>query len=516
MSRKLPLSWLIPRRDESGKALSRRIRVVLTLSIVFANVIGALIVVALGILVLPIPNGGEISDGTARLINGAAAAVVLLAFSFIGSWWGLRRLRTASDWLKEEREPNEREQRIVLGGPRRIVVVNIVMWSVAAVAFGVLNAMFSAEGGLRVATLIAFAGVSTCAFVYLIAERQLRPAAARALTATDDIDRRLSPGIKSRTLLAWTTGSAVPLLGLLVVGSSALTQNDFTKSELALLMTVLSVTGLIVGAYLVFLAARAISDPVVSLRESLDRVREGDLESDVVVYDASEVGQLQTGFNRMLAGLRERERLEDLFGRHVGEAVAREAVEQDIELGGETRDVAILFVDVIGSTAVAAERDPQEVVDLLNEFFKVVVDTVHAHDGWVNKFEGDAALAIFGAPMPVDNAETKALAAARELAGRLADEVELDAGIGVSAGTVVAGNIGDERRFEYTVIGDPVNEAARLTELAKDESGRVLASSAILEAADEDECKHWQIDREVELRGRKEKTEVATLASASD
>lgn len=509
----MPLAWLIPRPDESGKELSRRIRVVLTLSIVGANIIGALIVVALGILVLPIPNG-EASAGTASLVNGAVAAVVLPAFCFIGSWWGLRRLGTARVWLEADREPNEREQRIVLGGPRRIVVVNAALWASAAVGFGLLNAIaFEFEAGLRVATLVAFAGISTCAFVYLIAERQLRPAAARALAATEDMDRRLSPGIKSRTLLAWTTGSAIPLLGLLVIGTSSLTQNDFVFQDLKVLTTVLSATGLVVGAYLVFLAARAISDPVVSLRASLERVREGDLEADVTVYDASEIGQLQTGFNRMLGGLRERDRLEDLFGRHVGEEVAREALEQEIELGGETRDVAILFVDVIGSTTIASEREPQEVVELLNEFFKVVVDTVHKHDGWVNKFEGDAALAVFGAPVPLDGAETKALAAARELARRLADEVELDAGIGVSAGAVVAGNIGDERRFEYTVIGDPVNEAARLTELAKEERSRVLASGAILGMADSGEREQWKLDREVELRGRREKTRVATLAT---
>jgi adenylate cyclase len=130
----------------------------------------------------------------------------------------------------------------------------------------------------------------------------------------------------------------------------------------------------------------------------------------------------------------------------------------------------------------------------------------------VNKFEGDAALAVFGAPVPIDDAPTSALSAARELASRLREEVELDAGIGVSAGTVVAGNIGEVRRFEYTVIGDPVNEAARLTELAKEEPGRVLASSRILDEASEGERQLWHVEREVELRGRTRPTEVATLA----
>ena len=409
--------WLIPRSDESGRALARRIRVVLTASIVFANAVGALIVVALGIFVLPIPSGDS-SEGTVRLVNGVGAAIALVVFSFIGSWWGLRRLRSAREWLAEDRAPDGSEQRIVLGGPRRIVVVNIVIWSIAAVAFGLLNSSFSLEAGSRVATLIAFAGVSTCAFVYLIAERQLRPAAARALQAAPQ-ERRLSPGIKTRTLLAWAMGSAIPMLGLMVIGISSLAENDFSADELALIMLVLGLTGLLVGAYLLFLAARAVSDPVVALRKGFERVERGDLEAEVTVYDASEIGQLQAGYNRMLAGLRERERLEDLFGRHVGEQVAREALEQGVELGGETRDVAVLFVDVIGSTGLAAEREPHEVVEMLNAFFSVVVEVVAAHDGWVNKFEGDAALAVFGAPVPTDDPASSALAAGRELAARL-------------------------------------------------------------------------------------------------
>ena len=122
----------------------------------------------------------------------------------------------------------------------------------------------------------------------------------------------------------------------------------------------------------------------------------------------------------MVGGLRERERIHDLFGRHVGEDVARAALEQDVELGGETREVSVLFVDIVGSTTLASEREPDEVVELLNSFFAVVVEVVRDHGGWVNKFEGDAALAVFGAPTPLERHADCALAAARTLAERLA------------------------------------------------------------------------------------------------
>src|SRR5204862_722277 len=132
--------------------------------------------------------------------------------------------------------------------------------------------------------------------------------------------------------------------------------------------------------------------------------------------------------------------------------------------------------------------------------------------GLVNKFEGDAALCVFGAPVESPHASADALAAARELRDRLRGELPaVEMGIGVSAGTAVAGNIGAEQRFEYTVIGDPVNEAARLCELAKARPERVLASNAALERASESESAAWTLGDAVTLRGRDAETRLATV-----
>jgi len=238
----------------------------------------------------------------------------------------------------------------------------------------------------------------------------------------------------------------------------------------------------------------------------------GDFSVDVPIYDGTELGILQAGFNDMLHGLREREKMRDLFGRHVGPDVARAALESGVKLGGEVRRVGVLFVDIIGSTAMASNRPPEEVVAVLNRFFDIVIDVVNRHGGWINKFEGDAALAIWGAPVPHPTMEASLLAAARELGERLRRDVpEVGAGIGVSAGNAVAGNIGAAQRYEYTVIGDPVNEAARLTELAKDVPALVMANGTLLDAAGE-EADHWHRLSPVVVRGRSQETPLATPA----
>jgi adenylate cyclase len=177
----------------------------------------------------------------------------------------------------------------------------------------------------------------------------------------------------------------------------------------------------------------------------------------------------------------------------------------------EQRDVTAMFVDLVGSTALAEVLAPEQVVDTLNAFFGAVATAVAAEGGWVNKFEGDGALCVFGAPAAQPDHAPRALRAARSLRERLAELAAsypgMDAGIGVSSGAVVAGNVGTEARYEYTVIGGPVNEAARLTELAKERPGRVIASGGALERA-RDEATHWTPLGTVALRGRSTPTPI--------
>jgi adenylate cyclase len=272
----------------------------------------------------------------------------------------------------------------------------------------------------------------------------------------------------------------------------------------------LAIVALIIGLAGTVLSAMAISDPLRQLRWALGEVQRGNYNAHMQIYDATELGLLQAGFNDMVRELAERQRMRDLFGRYVGEDVARRALERGTELGGQERDVAVLFIDLVGSTELAATRPPGEVVTVLNDFFRVVVDTVQEHGGFVNKFQGDAALCIFGAPIEHPDAAGAALAASRELHDELVSVLQqTEFGIGVSAGRAIAGHIGAHSRFEYTVIGDPVNEAARLTELAKLEEGHVLASAITVSGAMDAEALCWNVGEIVNLRGRTAPTQLA-------
>jgi adenylate cyclase len=176
-----------------------------------------------------------------------------------------------------------------------------------------------------------------------------------------------------------------------------------------------------------------------------------------------------------------------------------------------------VFIDIVGSTQLVTSQPPTKVVQVLNRFFTVVVEEVDRNHGLVNKFEGDASLAIFGAPNHLDCPEDAALGTARAIADRLAHEMpECQAGIGVAAGQVVAGNVGAKERFEYTVIGEPVNEAARLCELAKSHPGRLLSTADTIEGASETESAHWTLGDTVTLRGYEESTRLASPAEPAE
>lgn len=476
-------------------------------AVVVSNVGGALVVYLLAVVVIPDPVG--FGGRATRVLDevlffGYTAVAVLL-----GAVAGRRSFAPVRELLRSERPLDAEEQRLVLRGPLRMMQVHVVLWGLASIGWPVINVFFSPLLALKLGLTVLLAGLTTCTVVYLLTERISRPAVASVLSTAVPSGSG-TPSVAGRSVLSWALGSGIPVLGLMLIAGVAEATGYRPTQRLIWVMLALGAIALAVGLLITLLAAGGVADPINSLREAITRVEHGDLRAEVPVFGGSEIGQLQAGFNHMVGRLRERERLQDLFGRHVGHDVARIALERGVELGGERRRVAVIFVDLIGSTRLAATRPPEQVVALLNDVFAVVVQVIGSHGGWINKFEGDAALAVFGAPLDMAGSCTRALAAAGELARRLECEVPgVKAAIGVSAGQAVAGNIGAENRFEYTVIGDPVNEAARITELAKTSPGRIVASGTVLDAADPAEAAKWRLHGEATVRGRTEPTRLA-------
>jgi adenylate cyclase len=488
-----------------GPELAALIRRRATVALLGANLAGAVLTFVLGNWVVPYPAEGSSSANITANVIGFA--VVLVVGLVAGRSLSSRAGRYSQRWLIEDRVPTPEERRRTLRFPLRQTMVEALLWLGAALIFVAINSFDSPRLAFQTGLEIVLGGLVTCSITYLLAERIAQPAVARALES-EVPDKPTGPAIGCRLLLTWAASSAVPLIAVALV---ALSDVHTSRQRVGIAVALVAGIGLLTGVATVAISARSLAEPLRGLRTALGRVEAGDLTAEVAVDDAGEVGVLQAGFNRMASGLRERERLRDLFGRHVGEDVARQALERDdVALGGETRDAAVLFVDVIGSTRLASTRDPAEVVARLNEFFAIVVDCVSLHGGWVNKFEGDAALCVFGAPTPHPDAAGSALASGRALRFRLDGELHgIEAAIGVSAGEVVAGNVGAAERFEYTVIGDPVNEAARLTELAKTTPGKLLASEAALERAGPVERERWKVGRTESLRGRTQPTRIA-------
>lgn len=500
-------SWILGRVSESQRRRRIRIQLILTTFVLGANLIGVGVAFLVITITFPVPS---VFDSSVLWITVAVApAYITLAF-IVGVIWATHRVINNVRWSIEEREPTPKDQRNTFFAPWRLTRVLLVLWGGGTVLLTLLYALQNTNYIPKVLLGISFPGIVVSASCYLFTEFALRPVAAQALEVGPP-PRRFAPGVMGRTLVVWALGSGVPVLGILLAAIITLSLQIVSPTQFTVAVMILALFALVFGFILMWILSWLTATPVRVVREALTRVEQGDLDTDLVVFDGTELGQLQRGFNSMVHGLRERERVRDLFGRHVGREVAALAEKEHPELGGEERHVAVIFVDIIGSTKLVASLPPGEIVALLNRFFDVIVDEVDTHHGLVNKFEGDAVLAIFGAPVSLEDADGEALSAARAMAERLRAEVpECDAGIGVSSGTAVAGNVGAKDRFEYTVIGEPVNEAARLCEMAKDVPGHVVASSDVVERAGEEERGRWQLGDTVTLRGLDDATRLAT------
>ncbi len=322
-------------------------------------------------------------------------------------------------------------------------------------------------------------------------------------------------------------GALVPLpaLGWAVVVEQP--QAEAYASARATLHTSLWVGGafaLLAVALGLFLGRR-MAAPVSAVAQAAGRVAGGDFSVRVEARGRDEVGQMAVAFNRMASDLGdyrdrlvEETRVRENLSRFLSPDVVEDVVQrrEALTLGGEVREVTVLFADVVGFTPLTEEHDPQFVVGILNELFTIVTEIVFRHGGTVDKFIGDCVMAVFGAPYGREDDPARAVRAAEEILrwmevgnakwrGQLGRDLEL--AIGINTGPAVAGNVGSDKRMDYTVIGDTVNVAARLEAIAR--PGQILMTRATMERLGD------EFDADAmgthQLTGRKQQSEIFTL-----
>lgn len=279
--------------------------------------------------------------------------------------------------------------------------------------------------------------------------------------------------LKARAMMLYVSTVISPIVSLvllLIVPTGAVQQDN---SGFAIAVAIVMAA---FGLVNFWMYGRLVEVPVRLLRRAAMRVADEDYAVRVNLRRADDFGPLIERFNLMVEGLREREHLQETFGRHVGREAAKQILKQDEDLVGSEQEITVMFVDVRNFTDHSSRHSPEEVVAVLNIFFREAVDKVESHGGMVNKFLGDGFMALFGIGTPDENHCQQAVEAGKAMLCCLeqtASELEqagwpgLRIGIGINTGPAVVGSIGSPKRQEYTAIGDTVNVAARVEALTK-------------------------------------------------
>lgn len=245
---------------------------------------------------------------------------------------------------------------------------------------------------------------------------------------------------------------------------------------------------LLLSALLGVALSRSLTRPMRALVAATGRVAEGDFDAEVAATSDDEMGTLAHAFNDMTRGLRAREQYRSVLNKVVSHDVFEELMRGDVELGGESREVSVLFADIRGFTPLTEGMAPQEVIALLNGCMEYLSRAIDAERGVVDKYIGDEVMAVFGAPVVMEDHARRAVSAAVRMREGIAafnadrerrGEPPIAIGVGINSGVAVAGNMGSTNRMNYTVVGDMVNLASRLAGLAG--PGEILVSGSTLE-----------------------------------
>jgi adenylate cyclase len=414
--------------------------------------------------------------------------VVSWACTILGLVSGTAKLRRDLEplqrWVKGSREEHGAMAawRAAVSAPREVVVREAwrpIVFVVAPVAI-----FITAELGLPPYSVLVLAAGAMVAVAYTAilhffgSELALRP-------VLEEICEHLPAGFSVEgqgVPLRWKLLGALPVINVItgVIVSGLSSDGQAHLNELGVDVFVAVLVAFTVSFELTLLLTRSVVAPVRDLLAATERVREGDLTTRVPVVSGDEMGELAKSFNAMMSGLEERETLREAFGSYVAPDVAERVLAEGELLEGEEVEVTVLFVDIEDFTAFAENASARETVAYLNEFFGLAVPVLTENGGHANKFIGDGILGVFGAPERFSDHADRAVRAACDIASAVADRYgdSLSVGIGINSGPVSAGTVGGGGRLEFTVIGDPVNVAARVERATRSMGDTVLLTEA--------------------------------------
>lgn len=272
-----------------------------------------------------------------------------------------------------------------------------------------------------------------------------------------------------------------------------------------------------------YLFSGTITSPLGLLVGATNRIADGDFKIRIQPKTRDEVADLAIAFNQMAKGLEERDRIKDTFNKFHSKEIADRLLGGQVNLGGERRIATVLFTDIRSFTSMSEVMDPARVVDLLNEYLSRMVATIRKYGGVVDKYVGDAIMAVWGVPIERIDDTHKAVAACLAMRLQLAKlnqlrvarhEAAIMIGMGLNFGEVVAGNIGSTERMEYTVIGDTVNVASRIESMTKHFGCDLLVSASVVHRVE----KHFVFEKcgDAMVKGKSRAIEMYRVAGIVD